>query len=247
MQHLLRQLHKEKPACFLKQAGIFRKYQESTQGDKGVMIICLLWTVLLAVWMPVYFTRLQKELYTERKSMLIATWCISLLVSVFIGFSETNSARAVALSALAFLLAAIAVIDYENRIIPNHLQLHLVAAGIFEYIILFLTEKEDFPYKLVGNCLMGFGVFAILFLIALLSKGLGGGDIKLLGLIGCMCGYTITVSILFWALVSSASVSIVLLLKKKKGKKDTMPFAPFIWIGYLISVAALYKDVWRMQ
>lgn len=204
------------------------------------MWINWIWLILLGVWMVFYFSRFQRGLEVNRKR-LAAAWGLSVLVSAAICCCEGSAAQAVTLISLAFFLPVIAVIDYENRIIPNWLLLQLAAAGIFGYIVLFLTEsREDFLYKLSSRCLTGLGLFAALLLVALLSKGLGGGDVKLFGLIGCMCGYTISISILFWSLVCSMLAAVVLLAQRKKGKKDTLPFGPFILAGYLISVAALY-------
>lgn len=209
------------------------------------MIIRLLWTILLAVWMPVYLFRYQKELLGKRKGLLVTAWCISLLLSLCIAVGEKDMARAAALTGAAYLLAVIAVIDYENKIIPNHLLLYLLAVGMVEYIIWYFTQKDSFLPKILLNLLTGFGLFAVLLLIALLSKGLGGGDVKLLGVLGCVCGYAVTVSVFFWALIVSALVSIALLAGKKKGRKDVLAFGPFIWMGYLISMVMLYRDFWR--
>lgn len=205
------------------------------------MFFCLIWTMLLAAWMPFYFIHFHKELYEGQKALLVVTWCISVLTAVVICVKETDMTRIIALTALAFILSIIAIVDYEKNIIPNHLQVYLIGVGIIEYIVLFFSQREDFMYRILGYLLTGFGFFAVLLLVALLSKGFGGGDVKLIGLIGCLCGYMMTVSILFWALVSSMIVSVVLLVKKKKEKKDTIPFGPFLLIGYFISMAARYR------
>lgn len=209
-------------------------------GEKKMKIISIIWTILLSIGMPVYFMRFQKELCQRRKFHLAVLWGVSVLVSGIVCIRETDCARAVALTGVLFLLASSAAIDYENKMIPNHLQFLLAGVGVIEYIILAFAGGEDFLPRLAGNLLTGFGIFAMLLMTALLSRGLGGGDVKLLSLLGCVCGYGVTVSTLLWALICSMIVSVVLLVRKQKGRKDTLPFVPFILLGYLISMAALY-------
>lgn len=217
---------------------IFDLFKQMT-GAVNVMWISLIWLILLGVWMTLYFHRYKGELVINRKRLAIARG-LSALVAVVICCRETSAGQAVMLISLAFFLPAIAVIDYENKIIPNCLLMRLAVTGILGYIIFFLTERENFLYRVSGGCLTGLGLFAVLLLVALLSKGLGGGDVKLFGLIGCMSGYGISISVLFWGLMCSMFAAVILLIKKKKGKKDILPFGPFILAGYLISVAALY-------
>lgn len=208
-------------------------------GAVGVIWTSLIWLLFLGVWMMLYFHWHKGELAISRKRLTIARM-LSALVAAMICYCETSAGLAVMLISLAFFLPVIAVIDYENKTIPNYLLSQLAVAGIVGYIVFFLTERDNFLYRVSGGCLTGLGLFAVLLLVALLSKGLGGGDVKLFGLIGFMCGYTISISILFWSLVCSMIAAVILLMKKKKGKKDTLPFGPFILAGYLISMAALY-------
>jgi len=208
-------------------------------GAVDVMWTSLIWLIFLGAWMKLYFGRFQKGLAISGNRLAMAR-ILSVLVAAVICYCETSAGLAVMLISLAFFLPAIAVIDYENKIIPDCLLLQLAVAGIFGYIVFFLTERENFLYRLSGGCFTGLGLFAVLLLVALLSKGLGGGDVKLFGLIGCLTGYVISISVLFWSLMCSMLAAVILLMKRKKGKKDTLPFGPFILAGYLISVAALY-------
>ena len=65
-------------------------------------------------------------------------------------------------------------------------------------------------------------------------EGMGGGDIKLLGWIGAVCGIQ---SILFVVLASSLLgllVGCVYLLKSKDGLKTGIPFGPYLSLAALI-------------
>ena len=63
------------------------------------------------------------------------------------------------------------------------------------------------------------------------KEGMGGGDIKLLAMIGAMIGWK---GVLFTVFVASAvgSISGVLLMpRQKEGLKLAVPFGPFLSIG----------------
>ncbi|WP_416199199.1 prepilin peptidase [Sporanaerobacter sp.] len=76
------------------------------------------------------------------------------------------------------------------------------------------------------------GIFLI---IAIISKGgIGGGDIKLIGVLGFILGIKFTLLNIFLSFILGAIISIFLLLFKIKGKKDPIPFGPFICIAFMI-------------
>ena len=91
--------------------------------------------------------------------------------------------------------------------------------------------------------LLGIGLGGGLFLgIAYLyekvagREGLGGGDIKLLGMIGAWLGYK---SILLIIVVSSglgSIVGIVLMMAQKKDFKTAIPFGPFLAVAALLYI-----------
>ncbi|MDY7033164.1 MAG: A24 family peptidase, partial [Thermodesulfobacteriota bacterium] len=66
------------------------------------------------------------------------------------------------------------------------------------------------------------------------KEGMGGGDIKLLAMIGAFLGWK---SVLLTVFISSALGSIVgliLMVKKGKNRKYAVPFGPFLAIGALM-------------
>jgi len=60
---------------------------------------------------------------------------------------------------------------------------------------------------------------------------MGGGDVKLFAPIGLFLGWKMTIVALFISFVSAGIVSIVLLLLKKKERRSTFVFGPFIVMG----------------
>jgi leader peptidase (prepilin peptidase) / N-methyltransferase len=75
------------------------------------------------------------------------------------------------------------------------------------------------------------------YLIALVSKGsMGGGDIKLIAMIGAFLGWQgAFFTILSGALLGSL-VGVTLMVLGKKGRKDKVPFGPFLSIGAILFI-----------
>jgi leader peptidase (prepilin peptidase)/N-methyltransferase len=131
---------------------------------------------------------------------------------------------------LLSLLLIISFIDIDYYCIPNSLIIVGLGIGVFFQIF--------FPYQLflesIGGFFLGGG---ILFIIALVSRGgMGGGDIKLGGLIGFFLGWKMTLLSLFIAAFLSSITGIFFILLKKKSRKDPIPFGPFLSIGTFISI-----------
>ena len=74
-------------------------------------------------------------------------------------------------------------------------------------------------------------------LIAIFFRGgIGGGDIKLLAVVGWFLGLKLTCLSLLLSFLSAGFVGLMLMVLKIKGIKDTIPFGPFIALGSFISL-----------
>ena len=80
--------------------------------------------------------------------------------------------------------------------------------------------------------LIGGGVFL---LIALLAP-MGGGDIKLMGLLGLFLGWQLILLTILLSFIVGALISVILIVLKIKGRKDEIPFAPFISLAAIITL-----------
>ncbi len=133
------------------------------------------------------------------------------------------------------ILIVISVIDFKFQIIPNSLNIFLIIIGII-YKGLYFTLYGILPDIL--NSIIGLIIPSIIFLIiAIVSKGgIGGGDIKLIGVLGFILGFKLSILNVFLSFILGAIISIFLLLFKIKGKKDAIPFGPFICLAFMITV-----------
>ena len=128
------------------------------------------------------------------------------------------------------LLLAISCIDLEKGVIPNQLVLILLCWSlIWQFLYPVINIKMASICLLVGGLLF--------YIIAVLSKGgMGGGDIKLMALLGFSIGFPTVLVNFFLAFLLGAIVGVVMLILGKKTGKDSLPFGPFLCLAYFISI-----------
>ena len=86
----------------------------------------------------------------------------------------------------------------------------------------------------IWSRIAGLGLGLLLLLLTLITRGqIGIGDGLIVSIIGVSLGFPIAAFTLTYGLFASAVFSIGLILIKKVNKKATIPFIPFIFIGYL--------------
>lgn len=134
------------------------------------------------------------------------------------------------------LLWPIALVDWKCHIIPNRLLLiGLCYRGIillFELVI----YGDRFPAMLLNDAMITIAVFLICMIVKLLVKdAIGMGDVKLFTLMALFLNGRI-IGAVFFSLIVSFFYALFLLVSKKKGRKDMMPFAPSIMAGTGISL-----------
>jgi leader peptidase (prepilin peptidase)/N-methyltransferase len=140
------------------------------------------------------------------------------------------SAQSVVFALLAVALVIVSWIDLAHTIIPDTITLPGIIAGV-------VASVAITPVGL-SNALVGIGLGGgLFFLVAVLSRGgMGGGDIKLIAMIGAFLGWrAVLVTILLGAL-SGAIVGVALILLKQKRRKDPVPFGPFLALGALLAM-----------
>jgi len=134
-------------------------------------------------------------------------------------------------SILISILIAVAFIDLEHSIIPGRLMIFAAVAGIILHIIGYKSNS----YLL--SCLYGFLTGGgTIFLIVLLTGGMGGGDIQLMAVIGLFLGFKNILLTLMLSFIIGALAGITLVLLKKKSRRDYIPFGPFIACAALITI-----------
>jgi leader peptidase (prepilin peptidase)/N-methyltransferase len=138
----------------------------------------------------------------------------------------------VALLPFAAMLIAVADIDLEHRIVPNRILLPMAVYGVAASAI---VRPEMLPELLIA----GAAAFTFLLLAALIHpKGMGMGDVKLAGVMGLYLGASIAPALLV-AFLSGSVVGVAIVARRgADGRKQGVPFAPFLAIGAVVALFA---------
>lgn len=125
------------------------------------------------------------------------------------------------------VLVVITFIDLDHQIIPDILT--LPGIPIFFVAAVFLAEVHWLD-ALLGLLIGGGILFLIAVVYELITKreGMGGGDIKLLAMIGGFLGWKSLLFILMASSFLGAVVGISLMITKGKDMKYAVPFGPFL-------------------
>lgn len=152
------------------------------------------------------------------------------LIYLFLYFKFHISFLFLVFAILCTSLIIIAFIDLEHKIIPDVITL----PGMIIGLAVSLTMPHITALNSVKGLLVGGGLF---YAVAVLSRGgMGGGDIKLIAMIGSFLGWKMTLLTIFLGSFIGSVVGITLIVMKKKGRKDMIPFGPFLSLGAIISV-----------
>ncbi|MDN5293145.1 MAG: leader peptidase (prepilin peptidase) / N-methyltransferase [Eubacteriales bacterium] len=141
-----------------------------------------------------------------------------------------------ALAAIVFLSLALIIsfIDLDWQIIPDS----LVLTGLFSGLILnFFRSRPGVGAGLAGM-IIGFVLMAALFYLS--GGRMGGGDVKYAAVIGLFTGGKLVWVALFLAFILGASVSLLLILSRRRSLRDPIPFGPFLALGG--SIALLWGE-----
>lgn len=181
----------------------------------------------------------QKERENKKFRIFIsvAVLLIAVLCTEFCMFEYSifKSLRYVVLLAALFIISWI---DWKSKRIPNEILKGLL---VIRLVILAMEwwAFSEFGMSLflsaVGGMLLGGGMFMLCYLIS--RGGIGAGDVKLFAVIGCFVGSGTILTLTFLSVVVSAAYSIIMLVLKKTGLKEEIPFAPFGLVGTVLTMA----------
>lgn len=127
-------------------------------------------------------------------------------------------------------LIVVAFIDLDHRIIPDTIS--LPGIPIF-FLAAFVVPTVTWVDSAIGIVAGGGSLFSVAWLYHAITgrEGMGGGDIKLLAMIGAMIGWQGILFTLFAASAIGTLVGLLAMLKSAKGMKLAIPFGPFLALG----------------
>jgi leader peptidase (prepilin peptidase)/N-methyltransferase len=139
---------------------------------------------------------------------------------------------------MAAALLAISVIDLEHYIVPNRIvyPVGFLTVPLFAVAALIGGSWDPFVRAVLG----GVVAFTFLFVLHVIQpRGMGFGDVRLSFLLGMYLGWLgwwEVVLGLFLGFLFGALLGIVLMAVHHKGRKQHIPFAPFLAAGTMVTV-----------
>lgn len=127
-------------------------------------------------------------------------------------------------------LIVMTFIDIDHRIIPDVITLPGILIGL---IASFALPTMGFKDAIIGMLVGGGSLWVVAWVYYLLTRkdGMGGGDIKLLAMMGTIIGLKGVIFTIFISSAVGTLVGVTLMIIKGKNMKFAVPFGPFLSIG----------------
>ena len=129
-------------------------------------------------------------------------------------------------------LIVMSFIDIKTREIPDSVHVIILILALISFAP---VDNIMWQSKLIGAVIIS----VPLLIIALLTGGIGGGDIKLFFVLGLLLGVgRIAIAFFVGTVLAGLVGLIILIVMKKQGRKYELPFGPFIAIGTFVAMVA---------
>ena len=137
---------------------------------------------------------------------------------------------------LIYILITISFIDLEHMIIPDGLVLAAALLGLMALIFNILPigwMESVYGALLYGGVLAGVGYMGKR---VYKMDALGGGDVKLAGVLGLYLGWEMSMISLLLAFLVAALFVVVGLSVGRLSRKQLIPFGPFLALGAIMTI-----------
>jgi leader peptidase (prepilin peptidase) / N-methyltransferase len=139
-------------------------------------------------------------------------------------------------------LIVISFIDLDVRIVPDVISLPGIVIGLLfsvvgHYLISDPSGVVPTPLGALIGVLVGGGfLLAVAWIYEKFTgvEGMGGGDIKLLAMIGAFLGWPSIPLTLFFSSLGGSVIGLTIMLVKGVDRRYALPFAPFLCLGALV-------------
>ncbi|HEX7167519.1 MAG TPA: prepilin peptidase [Acidimicrobiales bacterium] len=166
---------------------------------------------------------------------------VELLTAVLFAATALRFGADAALPAFLVLVAslvALSAIDLDTFTLPRKIIYVTAAAGL---VLLGIAAVVDGDFRgMVEGIAGGAIAFTILLVIHVISpRGMGFGDVRLAGLLGLYLGWIELPLVgvgLFLSFLVASVIGIGLMLIRGRGRKERIPFGPFLAAGALLAI-----------
>ena len=159
----------------------------------------------------------------------LITMALFVLHGVVFGWSALLLPRLVFACAMVVLFA----IDLEHQLLPNVITLPGIVVGLIASTVL----PPGIVEALIGVVIGG----GVLWLIGEAyyrysgHEGMGGGDVKMLAMIGAFLGWKLVLVTLVFSSVAGSVIGLLVIAFRKGGMKYALPYGTFLALGALVS------------
>lgn len=132
------------------------------------------------------------------------------------------------ISLFSAALVVITFIDLDHQIIPDRISIPGIPIGFAAS--LFLISTTTWVDSLIGIAAGGGSllIIALTYHVITRKEGMGGGDIKLLAMIGAFVGWQGVIFVVFFSSLAGSVIGILYILLSGRGSKSLIPFGPFL-------------------
>jgi len=157
------------------------------------------------------------------------------LCSLFLAMRFGPSASYLIYFVFISCLIVITVIDLHHQIIPDVISLPGIGAGLLASLF---VPSTTFLNSLLGTVLGGGSLFLVATVYQWFFKreGMGGGDVKLLAMIGAFLGWKSVILTILLGSLSGSVIGLIVMVLKGRDFKYAIPFGPFLSLGAVISL-----------
>jgi leader peptidase (prepilin peptidase)/N-methyltransferase len=141
------------------------------------------------------------------------------------GLTFGPTLEGVVAAALLAGLVALAAIDIERQILPDAITIPGILAG---FLATLATGRIPWLDSLLG-IVVGGGLFLVIIVAS--GGGMGAGDMKLGAMLGAFLGWKVVLLSIFAAVVAGGVLAVALMAFGIRGRKDPIPFGPFLAAG----------------
>lgn len=144
-------------------------------------------------------------------------------------------------------LLSIIWIDMVHQIIPDVISISGIVIGFaFSFFNSFVTWKDSLIGLLVGGAFLY--AIALTYYLVRRKEGMGGGDIKLLAMIGAFLGWQSLPVVIFLSSITGSIFGLLAMIQQKEGGNTRIPFGPFLSCAalfYLFFRSGIFRFIFR--
>src|SRR6185369_4472851 len=136
-------------------------------------------------------------------------------------------------------LLALTYIDLDHQLLPDRITLPGIAVGIAVAALTPGPERWGAIVASLLGILVGGGILWLVawgYYLATGREGMGGGDVKLLAMIGAFLGWQGVLLTLLLASFIGSAVGVAVMIRQRADAKLAIPFGPFLALGALVAL-----------